>query len=196
MKRWKAALCAPLLVGVLTMAAQAGSAQVGGGGEFPPEALVQLGNLVGSRCSGGGDIDAARARGVPGVRFEVRLLHGQGGPDRVPARDPVTGRRLYLDAEAAVENGMIACARIRDGLTPGRKRVQLVLRGLAARRLAHFAENHVGRQVAEVLDGDVSGVFQIQGPVSGEVCALQGEFLPDEAERIAKGILAWEARNP
>jgi preprotein translocase subunit SecD len=121
------------------------------------------------------------------VRFEVRLA--EENPASGLRETLVSGtRKIYLQQRAIVTNGDIAEAEVVPGDTATTFNVSIRFTVDGAARMLRATQNHVGRPVAILLDGNVVMAPTVRTPISG-AAMITGNYARSDAERIVAGII-------
>jgi hypothetical protein len=121
------------------------------------------------------------------VRFEARLAEEKPAPGLRPVI-VATGRTLYLHPEPVVVNGDITQAQVVQGNRPDTFGVSLSLTADGGAKMLRATQNHLGRPLAILVDGEVIAAPVVRSPTSTSGI-ISGNFTRAEAERIASGIL-------
>jgi hypothetical protein len=120
------------------------------------------------------------------VRFEVKLAEDRPGPGLHQAKVADSDRSVYLHDEVIVTNSDIASARaVQDG--PSQYRVDVEFNASGAEKMRAATENHIGKHMAILLDGQVVATPVLRTPI-GASARITGNFTRSQAERIANGI--------
>ena len=151
-------------------------------------AIAVVGALVVGGLAGGSfhwlstSVDVAAA-----VRFEVRLAEENPAPG---LREVVVsnGRKIYLHQDTIVANSDIARAQVVPGNTPSTFNVALTFTSEGAAKMSRATQNHVGKPVAILLDGDVVMAPTLKSPIVASAM-LTGMYTRAEADRIVAGII-------
>jgi len=125
---------------------------------------------------------------VAAVRFEVRLAEEN---PTLGLRDVLvagTTRRIYLHPEPVVTNGDIVEAHPVQGDTDSTFNVAVTFNAAGTAKMLRATENHVGRPVAILVDGQVIAAPVVRSRIAS-AAVISGNFTQAEAERIASGIL-------
>jgi hypothetical protein len=121
------------------------------------------------------------------VRFEARLAEEKPAPGLRPVI-VATGRTLYLHPEPVVVNGDITQAQVVQGSSPDTFGVALSLTADGGAKMLRATQNHLGRPLAILVDGEVIAAPVVRSP-SSTSGIISGNFTRAEAERIVSGIL-------
>jgi preprotein translocase subunit SecD len=124
---------------------------------------------------------------IAAVRFEVRLAEETPTAGLRVTTIPGSGRQLYLHDEVVVTNSDIAEARVVPGSGPSTFSVEIEFNPVGAAKILRATQNHIGRPLAILLDGELTVAPTVRGPVSTSAM-MNGNFTRAEAERIAAGI--------
>jgi hypothetical protein len=145
-------------------------------------ALMFIAIAAGSRYwAGGGDVVAA-------VRFEVRLAETQAGSQLREATIAGTGDTIYLYEESVVTNSDIAAARAVEGDPPGTFAVMVKFTPEGASKMLHATQEHLGRPVAILIDGEVVAAPVVRSAISTSA-QITGHFTRAEVDRIVGGLI-------
>jgi hypothetical protein len=121
------------------------------------------------------------------VRFEVRLAEDKPAPGLREAKVPGSSGSVYLHNEVIVDNGDIAEARVVQGSSPSQYSVDIKFNASGAEKMRAATENHIGKLVAILLDGQVVMAPVVRSPI-GASAVITGNFTKAQAERISNGI--------
>jgi preprotein translocase subunit SecD len=102
------------------------------------------------------------------------LPAAQGGVVRV-SRDPIVASRELTGAHATVEGGETA--------------VKLSFAPEAGQRMQAFTSQHLGEQIALIVDGRAMTLFTASGPVGGDGLQFSG-MTPQAGDALAAGVNA------
>ena len=131
---------------------------------------------------------APRKEKVPRVKVEIRLAQREAAPGLEEMRAPGGGGTVYVHRRAALGNADIAEARaVRDAAD--RPAVEVVFAAGSRKAAAEFSRGNIGKVAAIFVDGKLVSAPTIGEEFAGKA-AISGDFTPDEAERIAKGVTA------
>lgn len=126
--------------------------------------------------------------GEPGtVAFEARLASFDEvkGWESVPGPRP--GQTLWISPAPALTNADVAQAwpdRMGEGFCIG-----LLLTEEGALKLARLTREHIGEQMALMLDGRVTAAPRIAAEIDGGRALILGDFTEAEATAVAAGIV-------
>jgi len=121
------------------------------------------------------------------VRFEVKLAEEKPGPGLHQAKVADSDRSVYLHDEVIVTNGDIVSARVVQGGGPSEYGVDVEFNASGAEKMRAATENHIGKQMAILLDGQIVAAPVLRTPI-GASARITGKFTRRQAERIANGI--------
>jgi hypothetical protein len=121
------------------------------------------------------------------VRFEVRLAEDHPVAGLREARVAGSDRVVYLHEEIVVTNADIEGSRVIPGDQPSHFGVGLAFNAAGAEKMRLATENHLGRPIALLIDGDVVFAPVLRGQI-GASAVISGDFTQAEAERIVNGI--------
>jgi hypothetical protein len=121
------------------------------------------------------------------IRFEVRLAENEPAPGLREAAVASSGRVVYLHPEPLVENGDITGAEVSPG-DGGAMAVAVIFSEEAAARMLRATEQHLGRPIAILLDGELVAAPVVRSPIS-DSAVITGRYSRADAERIAAGVL-------
>jgi hypothetical protein len=121
------------------------------------------------------------------VRFEVKLAEEKPGPGLHQAKVADSDRSVYLHDEVIVTNGDIVSARVVQGGGPSEYGVDVEFNASGAEKMRAATENHIGKQMAILLDGQTVATPVLRTPI-GASARITGKFTRSQAERIANGI--------
>ena len=139
--------------------------------------------VVGSHFWSRAAVDVAAA-----VRFEVRLAEENRASGLREAPISRSGRTIYFPQEVVVTNGDIAQAQVVQGDDASRFSVMVAFTDEGAEKMFRATQNHIGRPLAILVDGEVVVAPVVRAPISSSA-VIDGNFTKAEAERIADGIL-------
>jgi len=122
------------------------------------------------------------------VRFEVRLAEEAPAPGLREVVIAGTDRKIYLHAEPIAVNGDIVEARVVPGDGASTFGVAVTLNTEGGAKMRSATQDHIGRPVAILIDGEVIAVPTVRSAVSASAM-ISGNFTRAEAERIVAGIL-------
>jgi preprotein translocase subunit SecD len=125
---------------------------------------------------------------VAAVRFEVRLAEENPAPDLREVVIPGTDRKIYVHPEAVIVNSDIARAQVAQGEGTSNFGVDLTFTAEGAAKMFRATQNHIGRPVAILVDGDVVVAPVVRAPISTSA-SINGSYSRADAERIVAGIL-------
>jgi|RhiMetdeSRZDD1v2_1073273.scaffolds.fasta_scaffold79234_3 SecD-like export protein len=125
---------------------------------------------------------------VAAVRFEARLAEETPTLELREVLIAGTNRKIYLHAEPVVANRDIAQARVVPGSSASTFGVAITFTPEGAAKMRRATENHVGRPLAILLDGEVASAPVLRSPISTSAI-ISGDYTRAEAERIVGGIL-------
>jgi hypothetical protein len=125
---------------------------------------------------------------IAAVRFEIRLAEENPAPGLREAVVVGTSRKIYVHSEAVVANRDIAQAQVVEGNGASMFGVSVTLNTEGGARIRRATQNHVGRPLAIIVDGEVVAAPVVRSPISTSAL-LSGNFTRAEAERIVGGIL-------
>ena len=125
---------------------------------------------------------------IAAVRFEVRLAEERPAPGLREAVIAGTDRKTYLHAEPIAVNGDIVEAHVMQGDSASTFGVALTLTAEGATKMRTATQNHVGRPIAILIDGNVVAAPTVRSPV-GTSAMISGNFERAEVERIVAGIV-------
>lgn len=100
-----------------------------------------------------------------------RVVNGAEGGKYVIGRKPVLGGDSLTDAHMDFQNGSTVVAFKFDTV--------------GGRKFGEITKNHVGEQLAVVLDNEVISAPTIQGPILGGSGVITGNFTPEEAQELS-----------
>ena len=123
---------------------------------------------------------------TPRVKIEFRRAEDQPGPGLTEAGVADSDRKVYLHGPAELSNADIARARVKKGLVGPVVEVKLTEDG--AKKFAQVTVDHLGKQFAIVVDGQVISAPVIREWIPGGKLAISGNLTQEQAERIAQGI--------
>lgn len=123
------------------------------------------------------------------VRFEVRLAEDRDGAGLRAMAVGTDPRVVYVGDDALLTNDDIEGARVVPGPTPATWSVEIGVSRAAGERLRVATSQHVGRPLAFIVDGLVTAAPVVRSAI-GEVGVLSGAYTREEAERLARGVLA------
>jgi antitoxin (DNA-binding transcriptional repressor) of toxin-antitoxin stability system len=121
------------------------------------------------------------------VRFEVRLAEDSPAPGLREAKISGSDRSVYLHDEVIVTNGDIAVARVVPGRGPAEYSVGIEFKASGAEKMRAATEDHIGKLLAILLDGQVVMAPVLRSPISSSA-RITGNFTRSQAERIVNGI--------
>jgi preprotein translocase subunit SecD len=145
-------------------------------------AVVMIGLVTGARFwpRAAGDVVAA-------VRFEVRLAEATPTLGLRPVQIAHTNRTIYLHDAPVVTNSDIASARVVPG-DNGTFNVALQFNADGAAKMLRATENHNGRPMAILIDGEVVMAPTVRARIS-TAATIDGQFTKAEVDRIVNGII-------
>jgi hypothetical protein len=121
------------------------------------------------------------------VRFEVKLAEEKPAPGLREAKVSGSDRSVYLHDETIVDNGDIAAATVVQGRSPSEYAVDVRFKASGTEKMRAATENHIGKPVAILLDGEVVMAPVVRSPI-GASAVVTGNFTRTQAEKIANGI--------
>jgi hypothetical protein len=121
------------------------------------------------------------------VRFEVKLAEDRPGPGLLQAKVADSDRSVYLHEEVIVTNSDIVSARVVQGSAPIQYGVNVEFNASGAEKMRTATENHIGKHMAILLDGQVVAIPVLRTPI-GASARITGNFTRSQAEKIANGI--------
>ena len=121
------------------------------------------------------------------VSFEIRLAEATPGPGLRAANVSGSDRTIYLYDQAIVTNSDIESARVVRGAQPSQYYVEIKFDAAGAEKMLRASRHHLGRPLAMLVDGRVSGAPTLQSEISSSAL-ITGNFTRAEAERIVNGI--------
>ncbi|HVA01576.1 MAG TPA: hypothetical protein VMV34_07975 [Terriglobia bacterium] len=121
------------------------------------------------------------------IRFEIRLAEDQPAPGLQKAKVSGSDRAVYLHDEVIVTNSDIAAARVVQGTGPSRYGVSVEFNATGAEKMRAATQNHIGKPVAILLDGQVVVAPVLRSPI-GASAVITGNYTRTQAERIVKGV--------
>jgi hypothetical protein len=122
------------------------------------------------------------------VRFEVRLAEPILGPGLREVSLPGSIGRIYLHQETIVSNSDIARAEVVQGAGVSRFNISVTFTADGAAKMLKATQDHLGRPVAILLDGDVVMAPVVKSPIAG-AAMITGNYTRADAERIVAGIV-------
>lgn len=122
------------------------------------------------------------------VRFEVRLAEEKPASGLREVVVPGSSRKIYLHQTVVVTNSDIARAEIVPGNSTSTFNVSVELSVEGGTKMRRATENHVGRPVAILIDGDVVAAPIVRDPI-GTSAQIDSNFTKAEADRIVGGII-------
>ncbi len=132
------------------------------------------------------------ARGQPAptaplrVTFHLASADSLAGWARLPAAG---GQEYYVSPEVLLDQRSIAAASARAG-ERGHWIVDVTMNAAGAQLLAAVSQEHVGRRLGIVVNGQLMNAPVIRSPITGGRACIAGAFTPEEARRIAAAIVA------
>ena len=121
------------------------------------------------------------------VSFEIRLAEDAPGPGLREAKVSGSDRAIYLHDRAIVTNSDIESARVVEGARPSQYYIEVKFDPRGAGKMERATRDHIGRPLAMLVDGKVSGAPTVRSAISGSAL-ITGNFTKTEAEKIASGI--------
>ena len=121
------------------------------------------------------------------VQFEIRLAEERPAPGLREAKVSGSGRSIYLHAETIVTNSDIAEARVVPGDGPAQYYVDVKFNAAGAEKMRGATENHIGKHLAMLVNGEVAAAPVIRTAVSTSA-VISGNFTRAQAESIVNGI--------
>jgi len=119
------------------------------------------------------------------VLFQIRLAEETPAAGLTEAK--VDGKVIYLHAESVVSNEDIARTEVIPGNGPLVFHVGINLTSEGARKMRLATENHLGKPIAILFDGEIVAAPVVRG-VIGDAAMISGNFTREDAERIAMGL--------
>ena len=126
---------------------------------------------------------------VAAVRFEVHLAEENPAPGLREVAIPGTDRKIYVHQEAVIVNSDIARAQVARGEGSSSFSVDVTFTAEGAAKMLRATQNHIGRPVAILVDGDGGDCARRQSRRSARPRSINGDYSRADAERIVAGIL-------
>jgi hypothetical protein len=151
------------------------------------DALIGSGAL---RRMAGGDrapTTATASSAAPRVvTFAIHLLAKGPGVGIAEAATAEGGRPVHIGQERYVSNSDVASARVERA--DSRCLVSIRLTDDGAGKLARLTRDHVGDQLALVIDGKVVMTPTIRSEITEGLVQLTGDFTDSHCEELARGL--------
>lgn len=139
--------------------------------------LIAVIFLVSAWCS-----EASAQQGeVPAPLFELRVVHDDPAPDRVPAE--FDGDVVHLDAEPLVSD--VHLERVRSAVRPGRFLLHIECSPQSAHRFDAIMRQNIGRRVGVLFDSRIRSAPVVRAAVTCAGLDVSFSASPDEAEEFA-----------
>jgi preprotein translocase subunit SecD len=120
----------------------------------------------------------------PKLKFEVRRAETKAADGLIEAM--VAGKKVYLHKAVAATNEDIATARVVEEVEGG-VAIEFTFTRDGAKKMAKLSEQHEGKPVAILIDGQVISAPVLKARIS-ERARITGTFTRQEAEKIVKGL--------
>jgi hypothetical protein len=119
------------------------------------------------------------------VSFAIHLLAGGPGGGVVEASSAVGGEPVLIHQERYVSNSDVESAWVKQADSGCQVEVRLTDEG--AEKLARLTRDHIGEQLALVIDGEVVMTPTIRSEMSQQVL-VTGNFTDSDCEELARGL--------
>ena len=117
--------------------------------------------------------------------FAIHLLAGGPGGGVVEASSAVGGEPVLIHQERYVSNSDVESAWVKQADSGCQVEVRLTDEG--AEKLARLTRDHIGEQLALVIDGEVVMTPTIRSEMSQQVL-VTGNFTDSDCEELASGL--------
>jgi preprotein translocase subunit SecD len=117
---------------------------------------------------------------VAKLEFRFTAIDDSSGAVEIPSRE---GGMTKVEDPPAMTGEVVQSARVEP--RDGRIHVSLSFTGEGARMFGELTSQHVGRQLAIILDNKVYSAPVIQEPIWGGTADISGRFTPEEARELA-----------
>lgn len=118
---------------------------------------------------------------LPAPLFELRLVHDDPAPDRVPAE--FDGDVVYLDAEPLISD--VDLERVRSAIRPGKLLLRIECSPESAYRFETIMRQNIGRRVAVLFDSRIRSAPVVRAAVTCAGIDVGISATPEEAEQFA-----------
>jgi hypothetical protein len=147
--------------------------------------------------------DPPPSASVPRPIFELRLVESEAGEATEALRNPVEATKplpeslqnLFVRKEPLLDVSALFSAKVETDQFTGRPVINLEFTAEGQARFAEVTRQHVGRQLAIVVNGQVLSAPVIAEPITGGKAQITGNFSREEAERLAQLIQQNIARK-
>ena len=121
------------------------------------------------------------------LSFELRLAASQSSPDYVEMTLYNSDLKFYVEDSVFLRNSDMKSANVIDVNTHPKVLVTLTQEG--TEKFADFTERNIGRNAAILVGGKLVSAPRINAKIEEGTLIIVGYFSPEEAEKIARGIL-------
>jgi hypothetical protein len=121
------------------------------------------------------------------ISFEVRLAEDRPAPGLREAKVSDSEQLVYLYKDVIVTNRDIESARVIYNSGSSQYEVSIKFNAGGAEKMRAATQNHVGKRMAILLNGQVVMAPRLRSPIGAEAM-ITGDYTRAQAERVAKGI--------
>lgn len=121
------------------------------------------------------------------LSFELRLAESKGDSGLVIMPLENSDMKFYIGNNVYLQNKDIISAKVIDQDTHPKVFVSLTDEG--GSKFAEFTEQNIGKNAAILVDGKLVSAPRINAKIEEGKLIIVGYFTPEEAEKIAQGIL-------
>lgn len=121
------------------------------------------------------------------VRFEIRLAEDSPAPGLREMKLPGESRSIYVHDEVILSNGDIDQAQLIATENPLQFSVGVDFNLTGAQKIRVATENHIGRPVAILIDGEVVIAPVVRAAI-GSSAVISGNYTREQALAIVNGI--------
>ena len=139
--------------------------------------------------------DIERVKKVVGsvAKLEFRLVPSGDSTDSITLKNR-DGTSIKVENEVLMSGDAVDTATVE--LATGQVEVTLVLTQDGSRTFKQITTDHVGRELAIILDGVVYSAPRINEPIGGGRASITGAFTIDEADQLSKILRAGALPAP